>query len=392
MIQASGNNMTQELRAGAYEIVAELYKQFGEELAKNGRYGHGAFILMPEDGGYPLAAFAGDRDLETRTEYTLRVVADSLRDNMINRIPPAPCITLDASHVMYNMPAGSLCYDFLTWLIDAELHRIMAGAPAPLKVHFWYGRDGSYQMQFAALKQMFDNVIRPSLKLVGAIEHKDAEHGRYYPNRHLIEVTRAAQRGVKIPKFKAPDSYISEMRALLGDGKPPVTITLRESPHWPHRNSRSYDWLRFAQEIRSRGERVIFVRDTAKADDIIDSCETCPIASKDILARAALYELAKANLFVANGPCELAKFSDRPYLIFIHVEPDGSAYKANTPKFVREGIGIEVGDQLPWSAPNQRLIWLDDTYNNISTAWRALETILEPNILEPINRHGQYVE
>ena len=118
---------------------------------------------------------------------------------------------------------------------------------------------------------------------------------------------------------------------------------------------------------------MIFVRDTAKAHEPFDIFETCLQASLDLHARVALYERAKANLFVANGPCILAAFGDRPWLTFTPIEPDDSLYKANTAQFWRMYVGVDVGGQYPWSRPDQRIVWKADSYENICAAWRDLE-------------------
>jgi hypothetical protein len=150
-----------------------------------------------------------------------------------------------------------------------------------------------------------------------------------------------------------------------------VTITLRESSYWTHRNSNLAAWVQFAIDLKKAGERVIFVRDTEKADEQIDGFETCPIASSNILARFALYENSKANLFVSNGPATLALYGSKPWLQFTPVEKDGAPFMGNTPKFWRDSMGVPVGEQYPWSANNQRIVWLyePETYEGIKWAY-----------------------
>jgi len=54
--------------------------------------------------------------------------------------------TLDASHVCYKRRhTGPLGFDFIYWLVDAEMTRVREGAPAPLKVAFWCGQEGGYE-------------------------------------------------------------------------------------------------------------------------------------------------------------------------------------------------------------------------------------------------------
>lgn len=363
--------MTEIRTAGNAEVI-ELFEYYLAEAKSNPKIGYAALIYIEAGTKEAKGGFGGDVILEPRAERGAQALAGNIRERIINRILPPRDANVPADYACYNLPAASISYDFLIWLIDAEMQRIREGAPPPLKVHFWYGRDGKAGLYLPAQQQMFERVVKPSLALIGAIEHPDAAHGRDYAQRHMRMITAQAQEGAKVPRFKAPVRAREAMRRWLGDTAP-VTITLREADHWPHRNSNFQAWREFGRDLIKNGERVVFVRDTAKAQEqMIDGFITCPQASTDLHARMALYEQAKANLFVANGPCTLAAFSDRPWLTFTTVEPDDSAYRANTPAFWRMHIGIDVGEQYPWSAPDQRIVWQADTYENITAAWRQL--------------------
>ena len=340
-----------------------------------------------------MGGFVGDRLLDLKAEKAVRCVADHISEMRVNRTMPPRDPHAPANLVIYNVPGGSICFDFLNWIIDAEMIRRMERAPAPLKVHFWFGRNGKDGLYTPRCKQMFEHVVKPALELVGAIEHTDAEKGRYYITRHIREIVTQSREGAEVPKFKAPDRSIKTMKRWLGDVTP-ITITLREAADWDHRNSSLDAWIKFAKELESQGETVIFVRDTAKATEMIEGFRTCADASVNLLSRAALYELAKANLFVANGPCELAKFGKKPYLVFTQIEPEGSAYQANTASFwLREALmDILKDEQYPWATPNQRVIYKKDTYENICEAWESLSFVDLPMGLEPSNRNGKYIE
>src|SRR6185436_290868 len=112
------------------------------------------------------------------------------------------------------------------------------------------------------------------------------------------------------------------------------------------------------------GEDVIFVRDTAKADEPIEGIETSPRASRDFLYRAALMFSARANMFVANGPSLLAWYSDVPFLNFKLLCPEEPEWGPGKPAFWHRH-GMAPGDQLPWTAPTQRLVWEEDELKNI---------------------------
>jgi len=115
----------------------------------------------------------------------------------------------------------------------------------------------------------------------------------------------------------------------------------------------------------------VLVRDTAKADKPLAGLMTCFEASRDLHIRMALYEHAKCNLFVSNGPCALGWFGTKPWLQFIKVN-DGSRVFFETSSWWKEAANMEVGGQLPWCRPDQKIVWEADTYDNIRKAWDEL--------------------
>jgi hypothetical protein len=382
------------IQAGGHAQVVQFFEDFLKQLKANPKIGYGVMIGVEEFTNDSMGGFVGDRLLDLKAEKAVRCVADHISEMRVNRTMPPRPPNAPANLVIYNVPAGSICFDFLNWIIDAEMIRRMEGAPPPLKVHFWFGRNGKDGLYTERCKQMFEHVVKPALELVGAIEHSDAEKGRYYITRHIREIVTQSREGVEIPKFKAPERSLKAMKKWLG-GATPITITLREAADWEHRNSSLDAWIRFAKDLEAQGETVIFVRDTCKATEMLDGFRTCPDASLNLQSRCALYELAKANLFVANGPCELAKFGTKPYLVFTQIEPEGSAYQANTASFwKREALMDIPQDQYPWAAPNQRVVYQKDTYENICAAWEEINVnIPAPHTLSaPSNPNGKYIE
>jgi hypothetical protein len=245
--------------------------------------------------------------------------------------------------------------------------RIAERAPAPLKVCFWFGRDGKSGLDDPWRRQMFENVMRPALALIGAVEDPTAADGRNRMEFGFRDVVSRARQGAIVPRFRAT----TKNPIASADY---VTITLREAEQWPHRNSNMQAWVRFAYYLENHGERVIFVRDTMQARNKLGSLEICPDASLDLRARASLYQDAKMNYFVSNGPATLAFFSDWPWTMFLKMEPDGHAYAPNTPSFWREQFGMEVGEQFPWARSDQRIVWAGDDYENLISAWSNPET------------------
>lgn len=368
------------VRSGGNEVVVRMLETCLQAAKDNPTIDHVTVAYLfstPDENGTPRSGggWAGDAFLDPRAERLLRIMAQETQERIINRTLPPRAENVPADYVIYNVPAGSISYDFIIWLMDCEMTRMREGYAPPLKVHFWFGRDGKAKFDLENRSQMFENVVKPSLALLGAIEHQDAIHGRDYARRHFRTITEGARNGEKVPQLKAPYRAREMMNRWLGDGPAPVVITLREAEHWPHRNSNVRAWVDFARDLKAQDERVIFVRDTATADEPIEGFETCPAAALDLHMRVALYERAQANLFVANGPCILAAFMDRPWLTFTPIEPDDSPYKANTPLFWRMHVGIDVGEQYPWSRPDQRIVWKRDDYKTIVEAWEQMRCV-----------------
>ena len=120
------------------------------------------------------------------------------------------------------------------------------------------------------------------------------------------------------------------------------TVTIRDSFRNPHRNSNREAWECFAKDIGAV---------------VIDDCDLKPIPLKE---RWDLYQ-CRMNLFVDNGPANLCYFSDAPY-ISMKFQP--------TPHL--EKIGFPKGAQIPWANKNQKLVWEDDTYENLTNLFGSL--------------------
>jgi hypothetical protein len=349
------------------EVVAllELYL----DIAKNHQFSHVAIAMCNyhgEEGKHDIGAcdYAGDVALEKSQRETVGRLFAMLDASIDNWTLPPRDDSLDASYVCYNIAFSPLGFDFIYWLIDAEMTRVREGAPAPLKVAFWCGKKGDTRADRLA---WLNNMMRPSLAFVGAVEDSTALLGRHKEVYVPRDIVAAVKAGETLPMLRPP-------RVIpVKSGKPPVTITLREADHWPERNSNMDAWLRFARKLKKSGERVIFVRDTARAGESLydRTCEleTYPAASLDLGERLSLYEAAKANLFVSNGPAVLATHGTRPWLQFIPIVDEGGYFRANTRSFWRDNMGVEPPGQFPWSRPDQRIIWQEDSYENIVAAW-----------------------
>jgi hypothetical protein len=272
----------------------------------------------------------------------------------------------------YDLSKKPASWDFLQWLINA---RIQVGGK--FGVHF----DGEFRNDGMARpmdqrRAIFNNVMRPALSLIGATEVDEGIEGKF---TYLVNLAVSAHKAhMRIPKWTIPTEVLQEVQHDLR-GRRPLVITLREASYYPERNSNLDAWFRFAWDS---GEDVIFVRDTARADEPLPSPGWCsggfeisPKASKELLYRAALMSLAKCNLLVANGPVTLAWYLDAPWLCFSTIREDMPHYAPGQPSWWKK-LGCPVGSQFPWSTPKQRFTWNRDTLENIQEAYE--NTIRSP--------------
>lgn len=337
-------------------------------LAREHNLQHAAVSMV----AYPNKAYfaaSGETPLEVNQEESVGKLLERLRQSIENGKPPAVDESLDASYACYNCVNGSLGYDFISWLVDAEMVRISKGGPAPLKVGFFCGNYTLQDSNHAKRAHWLEHIFRPALKLIAAVEDERAVYGFRSGTLTRKPIVDKAKAGQEVPKLSGGlRFYYPEKRD--------ITITLREAPYWPHRNSNLAAWHRFALELQREGHSVKFIRDTAKAHEPIAGFETLPLASIDLIERMRVYETAKINLCVANGPVELMIFSDRPFLCFTPIEDDDSGYRPNTRKFWLEDQGVEIGEQNPWAGPAQRIVWQRDDYENIHKAWDEVKGLI----------------
>ena len=352
------------------ENVLNLLQLYLKNAKENpyGEFGHIVISMV----GHPNIAAAdldGDVRLMKGQLESLAKITAKLQTMVDSVAFPEQDASLDASYHCSSLCVGPMGYDFITWLVDAELTRVREGAPKPLKVGFWHGRPDLINPYntIEARQRWLDNLFRPALKLLGAVEDERAIHGRQKELWVPRDIVKAVRAGEKVPRFHSSAQIPPSMRGA-------VTITLREASHWPHRNSNVEAWYRVASDLKRRGERVVFVRDTCKAWEPVVGFDTCPDASLNLETRCSLYEHAKANLFISNGPFGIACYGDRPYLCFVPIEDEDTqgGYEPATAKFWRASTEIGPGEQWPWAQPDQRLVWKPDTYENIAEAWEAL--------------------
>lgn len=363
---------------GNAEVVAMLERWL--ERAKQGRIAFGVVVVC-ESPIHAVSDHAGSMGLTFAANWGLDTAKLIIMENMHSRhMVPEPKSFGGSDRVCYDVSKGPACYDFIAWLMIAEMNRRRAdkanpgSAPFPLKVGFKMLDTPEEREKHEKLRAGFyEHVIRPSLAFVGAVEDPASCDAPVLDRYTIAPVVEFSKAGEDVPVLQPSTDAVEAIREYLGNGGSPITITLREAPYWEYRNSNIPEWIKVAEHLESKGERVIFIRDTAKAMEPIPGHETCPAASLDLDTRLALYEAAKCNLFVSNGPWMLGLHGTRPWLMF--VEPNAmSPFFPETPQFWTQwhGISPALNEQFPWCRADQRIVWKRDNADTIIKAWEEL--------------------
>lgn len=190
---------------------------------------------------------------------------------------------------------------------------------------------------------------------------------QWYPDgkAHFMgPLVDAARKKEKIPRFESTDAarqYVAKW--LSADPRPLVTMTTRENGPEPDRNSNMKAWEQMREHISSKGFRVEVIRDTH-----VELAQGRGYASLDPDLRLALYERAKMNLIGNNGPQELLKFSNAPYLVF------GVALTPGWQEHFKRYFNMNPGEQLPWARPDQRLVYRPDSFEVLREEFERWES------------------
>jgi hypothetical protein len=355
-----------EIATGNAECIAMLKKWLAEARKGHMCYFAMATFINPDKVFFDSVGAIG---VQAQICNALEEMRQKLDRSVSSRfLPHDP--EMPANQVTLNLSGSTICYDVVGWLIGAEMARIRAQAPAPLKVCLYRPIEKNVALP-EYQKIMLENVVIPAVLAVGGEINKVTGGRSDFCMLHK-DIVEHCKAGEKVPRLRAAPLAKQAIAKILDDLAPPIVITLRETQSQLHRNSSLKSWIRFARDMTARGELVVFVRDTEKATEEIPGFATFPIASIDLHARIALYERAKINMFVANGPAVLNWHLDAPFLMFSELDPKHtSSYEPAWPEWWPDHHGIEAGAQFPWFNERQKIIWQRDTYETISAAYEA---------------------
>lgn len=272
----------------------------------------------------------------------------------------------------YDLSSSPPTYEVVSFLMRVECERIACDAdsvrivflPGPVE---GFRRDTLWPHGGSAREAMLHNVCVPLCRLLPSVADMQIDKGRslavpggFGIKRRLYgfhEYVAAYRDGVRPLRPRGPAAFVREPDL--------ITITLREAKHWPQRNSNVDAWLEAAAELQRQGFRVVFVRDTEKADEALVGFQNSPQASRDLEKRACLYARAALNLFVSNGPAWMCMAMDLPAIIF---KPINNRLGLAFSRHHLAACGVPAGGQMPGSPLHQRLVWQDDTAETIVAA------------------------
>jgi hypothetical protein len=318
----------------------------------------------------------------------------------------------DVLYAFYDLGVAPITFDFLWFLIGAELERQRRGC-ASIHAVTVPGPRAGLRRENPELEKSLDASARgarihailapacallPSLSGVTvassrtqaeqlmALAGAKAFPARYepglpcYPGPH--EPLRAArEEGARIAVLRATAAdlrAIDDWLAARRCDRRLVTITLRSYKYAPARNSNISAWTTFARSLDPARFSVVFVPDTAQCigglPAELGDFTICAEAAMVVGLRMALYQRAYLNLGVNTGPMGLCWLNDQTRYITFKILTDAVP---NTTAEYMEFLGFEPGKSLPFATPWQQWVWAEDEFEIIKDAFSAMLMRLE---------------
>jgi hypothetical protein len=313
----------------------------------------------------------------------------------------------DTLYAFYDLQVAPITYHACWFAAAADLARRRRGLG---RVHFVIvpGTKGGVREERAVYEAAVDaaqriwrvhNVVIPILTLVPsctgytllpdrrAAESLRADAGdRLYPEHYepalpvshhpseLLTLRPEELAGIGVLRSSVQGlRYVERWMAPRRHGRRVITVTLRDYAFMTARNSNLDAWTAFARHLNPAKYLPVFVLDTERTLDPwpaeLRGFEVFREASWNVGLRMALYESSYLNLGVNNGPLFLAAMNDRTrLLIFKMITP---SVPQTTEEFVRQE-GFQIGGQLPFATPVQRLVWEDDVPEVIERECEAM--------------------
>ena len=226
----------------------------------------------------------------------------------------------------YDLATEIAGHDFYTWLV-------IAASRGAERVVFGIDRPKETKWPRETVLQRFRSIMEPGPALARLPYRIGTGGTAGFASPHMMDLVPFCKAGGKIAR----------LRSVRPPGDVRFTVTLRHEPRIRDMNSDAGAWRRFAAEIGA---------------EVIEDYNDAPI---ELHEKLALYAGARMNFGVVNGPMHLLTLTEYPVTIF----------KANVSAPNLAKHGIPTATQLPWARPHQRLVWEDDTYDNLMRYFEA---------------------
>jgi hypothetical protein len=318
----------------------------------------------------------------------------------------------DTLYAFYDLGVAPVSFDFLWFLVGAELER-------QRRVLQWIhtvivsGPHGGLRKETGDLEKYItpqerrarvNTLLVPACTLLPNISGVTVAGSRHqaellvklaganvFPTRYEPAFPRypgpqeplraAREEGAKVGVLRATAvdlAAVDDWLAAHGCGSRVVTITLRGYDYVPARNSNVAAWTEFARGLDPARFSIVFVPDTAQCfTGRFAELEDFPVFSEAALLpglRMALYQHAYLNLGVNNGPMGLCWLNDQTrYITFKMLSP---AAPQTTPEYMKF-LGFEIGKSLPFATASQQWVWEEDDLETIGRAFEAMVQRLE---------------
>lgn len=274
-------------------------------------------------------------------------------------------------YAFYDFAVSPFSYDFVSFLICAK----SAGAehvvfvPGDRAYQKCTPEEQAYRFEHMLKPLCGEHTVCKTREEAKALWTPDCfPHGYTVDNPVQSHMIGHVMRANTIYPIKAKEELIAEVKEYFPQNL--VTITMRNSHIRPARNSNRAEWMKVAEWLETKGYTPVFIPDTEGVADY-GPFTVCDRAAIDVQYRLAMYTVAAQNLFVNNGPMMLCFCSHRPMLMF---KPLTDEHRETSAEFL-EKQGLPVGSQPPWFNNNQRIVWAEDTAEEITKAFKQWEAV-----------------
>jgi len=320
----------------------------------------------------------------------------------------------DVLYAFYDLGVAPITFDFLWFLVGAELERQRSGytsihavvVPGPRAGLRKEAPELEDRLDPAARGARVNAILTPACALLPSLSGVTVASSRVQADQLTTLAGAAvfpARYEPSFPSYPGPQeplraareegAQIAALRATATDlravdqwlaahriGRRLVTITLRSYDYAPARNSNIAAWAGFAGSLDPARFSVVFVPDTAQCigglpaelRDFAIFAEAAMVVG----LRMALYQRAYLNLGVNTGPMGLCWLNDRTRYITFKILT--GAVTNTTPEYM-EFLGFETGKSLPCAAPWQKWVWENDDLTVIEREFAAIVALLEAN-------------